>query len=98
MCLMGKGLQDFQVKETVSAEDVIRGFRIAFSSAPVPWMAAEQLRSTKEVNKKIPHFELERSPREGHSHPLQYSCLGNSMVRGAWGATSMGSQGVRLAE
>ena len=56
MCLMGKGLQDFQVKETVSAEDVIRGFRIAFSSAPVPWMAAEQLRSTKEVNKKIPHL------------------------------------------
>ena len=56
MCLMGKGLQDFQGKETVSAEDVIRGFRIAFSSAPVPWMAAEQLRSTKEVNKKIPHL------------------------------------------
>ena len=56
MCLMGKGLQDFQVKETVSAEDVIRGFRIAFSSAPVPWMGTEQLRSTKKINQKIPHL------------------------------------------
>ena len=53
---IGKGVQNFQVKETVSAEDVIRGFRIAFSSAPVPWMGTEQLRSTKEVNKKIPHL------------------------------------------
>ena len=44
---IGKGIQNFQVKETVSAEDVIRGFRIAFSSAPVPWMGTEQLRYTK---------------------------------------------------
>ena len=56
MCLTGKGLQDFQVKETDSAEDVIRGFRIAFSSAPVPWMGTEQLRSTKKVNQKIPRL------------------------------------------
>ena len=27
---------------------------------------------------------LERSPGEGHSSPLQYSCLENSMDRGAW--------------
>ena len=26
-------------------------------------------------------------PREGNSYPLQYSCLGNSMDRGAWKAT-----------
>ena len=25
-----------------------------------------------------------RSPREGHVNPLQYSCLENSMDRGAW--------------
>ena len=30
---------------------------------------------------------LGRSPGEGHGNPLQYSCLGNSMVRGAWRAT-----------
>ena len=28
-----------------------------------------------------------RSPRGGHSHPLQYPCLENSMDRGAWWAS-----------
>ena len=27
---------------------------------------------------------LEISPGGGHGNPLQYSCLGNSMDRGAW--------------
>ena len=30
---------------------------------------------------------LGRSPGVGNGHPLQYSCLENSMVRGAWQAT-----------
>ena len=30
---------------------------------------------------------LERSPGGGHGNPLQYSCLGNHMDRGAWWAT-----------
>ena len=30
----------------------------------------------------IPRFG--RSPREGNGNPLQYSCLENSMDRGAW--------------
>ena len=29
----------------------------------------------------------EDSPGEGNGHPLQYSCLENSMERGAWQAT-----------
>ena len=28
-----------------------------------------------------------RSPEEGHGNPLHYSCLDNSMDRGAWWAT-----------
>ena len=28
-----------------------------------------------------------RSPEGGHGNPLQYSCLGNPMDRGAWRAT-----------
>ena len=28
-----------------------------------------------------------RSPGEGNGNPFQYSCLGNSMDRGAWWAT-----------
>ena len=31
-----------------------------------------------------------RSPGEGNDYPLQYSCLKNSMDRGAWGATVHG--------
>ena len=31
-----------------------------------------------------------RSPGEGHSNPLQYSCLENFMDRGAWWATVNG--------
>ena len=30
--------------------------------------------------------ELGRSPGEGHSNPLQYSCLENPVDRGAWRA------------
>ena len=35
---------------------------------------------------------LGRSPEEGNGNPLQYSCLENSMDRGAW--QSMGLQRV----
>ena len=31
--------------------------------------------------------ELGTSPGEGNGNPLQYSCLGNPMDRGAWQAT-----------
>ena len=33
---------------------------------------------------------LERSPGEGNGNPFQYSCLGNSMDRGAGQATVHG--------
>ena len=32
----------------------------------------------------------ERCPGEGNDNPLQYSCLGNPMDRGAWWATVHG--------
>jgi len=34
--------------------------------------------------------ELGRSPGEGNGNPLQDSCLGNPMDRGAWWATVHG--------
>ena len=33
---------------------------------------------------------LGSSPGEGNGNPLQYSCLGNPMDRGAWQATVCG--------
>ena len=33
---------------------------------------------------------LGRSPGEGNGYSLQYSCLENSMDRGAWGAAAHG--------
>jgi len=33
---------------------------------------------------------LGRSPGKGNGNPLQYSCLGNAMDRGAWWATVYG--------
>ena len=39
--------------------------------------------------------QLGRSPGEGNGNPLQYSCLKNSMDRGAWRATVRGGHRVR---
>ena len=37
-----------------------------------------------------------RSPGGGNGNPLQYSCLGNAMDRGAWQAIVHGLQRIRL--
>ena len=37
---------------------------------------------------------LGRASGGGHGKPLQYSCLGNLMARGAWQATVLGLQRV----
>ena len=39
-----------------------------------------------------------RSPEEGNGNPLQYSCLGNPMNRGAWRATVHGSPESEVTE
>ena len=38
---------------------------------------------------------LGQSPGERNGNPLQYSCLGNPMDRGAWWATVLGVTRVR---
>ena len=38
----------------------------------------------------VQSLELGRSPGGGNGNPVQYSCLGNSMDRGAWWATVHG--------
>ena len=41
---------------------------------------------------------LGRSPGEGHSNPLQYSCLENPMDLGAWWAKSKGHKKLDMTE
>ena len=41
---------------------------------------------------------LERSAGEGNGKPLQYSCLGNPMGRGAWQATVHGVTELDMTE
>ena len=36
-----------------------------------------------------------RSPGEGNGNPLQYSCLGNSMGRGAWKAAAAAAKSLQ---
>ena len=41
---------------------------------------------------------LGRSPGEGNSYPLQYSCLENSMDRGAWQANRIAKSWTQLSD
>ena len=47
------------------------------------------MQETKEAGVQSLGLE-DRSPGEGHSKPLKYSCLKNSKDRGAWQATVHG--------
>ena len=51
--------------------------------------------STSNAGDEGPLPGLGRSPGEGNSNPLQYSCLESAMDRGAWRATVHGIE-VRL--
>ena len=52
----------------------------------------KNLPASAEDARSVPGLGSTRSPGEGNGSPLQYSCLGNPMDRGAWGLESMGSQ------
>ena len=49
------------------------------------WLSGKE--STCQVGDLGSISRLERSPGGGNGNPLQYSCLGNPMDRGAWQAT-----------
>ena len=50
-------------------------------------MGKESGCSARDTGDKGSILGLGRSPGEGHGTPLQYSCLGNPMNRGAWQVT-----------
>ena len=51
-----------------------------------------QMVKTLPVIQETPEFDpwIRKIPRGGHGNPLQYSCLEDSMDRGAWWATVHG--------
>ena len=58
------------------------------------WEVETQITKEMQTLNKTLHIELtvmfHRIPGEGNGNPLQYSCLENSMDRGAWQATVHG--------
>ena len=65
--------------------------RLGNKGGGLPWRLSireKQEPAKEEMNGLIPG--LGRSPGEGNGNPLQYSCLENSMDRGAWQATVYG--------
>ena len=58
-------------------------------SLGLSWWLSDLKKKNPPVNAENAGLILgwERSPEEGNGNPLQYSCLGNSMDRGAWRAT-----------
>ena len=63
---------------------------VAFNRQGLPWW----LRTVNNVEDPGSISGLGRSPGEGNGDPYQYSCLKNSIDRGAWQATVHGSQRV----
>ena len=54
-----------------------------------PWWLSDK-EPIANIGEAGPVLGLRRSPRGGNGNPLQYSCLGNPMDRGAWQATVPG--------
>ena len=54
-------------------------------------LVAQMIKNLPEMQEtRVWSLSQEDSPGKGNSYPLQYSCLGNSMDRGAWQATFHG--------
>ena len=67
---------------------LVGSFCITDSVTSLVTQAVKNLPAMQEDLGLIPGWEL--SPREENGNPLQYSCLENSMDRGAWWTTIHG--------
>ena len=59
---------------------------ISLDFQPLLWLSGEEFSCNAGDASLIPG--LGKSPGEGNDNPLQYSCLGNSVDRGAWWTTN----------
>ena len=67
---------------------VIRDSAFGSSSGLPRWLSGKESACNAGDAHSVPG--LGRPPGEGNGNPLQYSCLGNPMDRGAWWATVHG--------
>ena len=63
---------------------------VSLSASQVALVVKNLLASAGDVREAGLFPGSERSPGEGNGNPLQYSCLENTMDRGAWQATVHG--------
>ena len=63
---------------------------IAFRGFPGGTSGKEPAANAGAIEMQVWSLGQEDSPGGEHSNPLQYSCLGNPMDRGAWWATVHG--------
>ena len=82
LCAGGK--KDRLVKNTKCCLDLHR----IILKAGLPWWLSDNLLANARDTGLIPG--LGRSPGKGNGNPLQYSCLGNPIDRGAWRAAVHG--------
>ena len=88
---INKDLEELKNKHT-ETKDTITEIKNTLEEIPCSSVGKESVFSTGDPG-SIPG--LGRSLVEGNSNPLQYSCLENSMDRGAWQATVHGITRVR---
>ena len=58
------------------------------TAEPINWLSSKESTCNAGDTSSIPGSG--RSPGEGNGNPLQYSCLGNPIDRGAWQVTVHG--------
>ena len=93
--------QEVPLEKEMATHSSILAWKIPWTEEPVgysPWGCkesdtTERLHFTSCLHSRRPRFDLwirKISPGGGHGNPLQYSCLENSMDKGAWWATVHG--------
>ena len=65
-------------------------YTFSFLNAPVLTLVAQMVKNLDASAGDLGSVSGLRSPREGNGNPLQYSCLDNSMDRGAWRSAAYG--------
>ena len=90
---MGRGAWWTTVHGVLKAR-MLKCFAIPFARGPS--LVAQRLKRLPAMREtRVRSLGREDSPGEGNGNPLQYSCLGNPMDRGAWWATVHGVTRVR---